>query len=88
MSADPLQEPTAELAALASALGRIPPPCHALDPEKWYAPDPQPAIRICGDCHAKVECLIYARACGERFGVWGGADLERRQQTKRRREAS
>ncbi len=84
----PVEQQTPELLALASALGTIPPPCRAVDPEQWYAPDPRPAIRLCQDCHAKAECLTYARACGERFGVWGGRDMERRQQRRATRRAA
>lgn len=29
------------------------------------------AKRICGDCLVQAECLSYALATGERFGIWG-----------------
>ncbi len=75
----PAEQQTPELLALASALGGQPPPCRAVDPERWFDPDPTPAVKLCQECHAKAECLTYARACGERYGVWGGVDFERRQ---------
>lgn len=78
-----------EFNALVVALGGIAPPCRTGDPERWFSPDPQPAMRACGDCHAKVECLAYGRATDQRYGVWGGIDLERRQRhTRTTREAS
>jgi len=55
-----------EFLALVDALGGQPPPCRAVDPNLWYDPDPEPAIRLCGDCHARQECLDYARACERR----------------------
>jgi len=77
MSTDPLQEPTAELLALAAALGRQAPPCES-HPEAWYAADPSEAIERCGDCHGGAECAALAVAVDERWGVWGGQDFERR----------
>ncbi len=76
-ASDPLQEPTAELAALASALGTIPPPCR-VDPEAFYAPQPERAVALCRDCHGRLECLALAEAVGEQWGVWGGRSFERR----------
>lgn len=80
----PSHEQPPEFMDLVAALGNHPPPCRAVDPNLWYEPDPERAIRLCGDCHARQECLDYARACGERYGVWGGANLERRQRPRRK----
>ena len=44
------------------------------------------ARRICADCPVKSECLEYALANGEKFGIWGGlSERERRRILKRRR---
>ncbi len=64
-----------EFTALVQALAGSPPPCRAVDPDTFYERHAD-AIRLCGDCTATVECLAYARAAGERYGVWGATDLE------------
>ena len=40
-------------------------------PTPMESPD-ELAVRICADCPARVECLAYALAAGEREGLWGG----------------
>ena len=44
---------------------------------------------ICNGCFHQAACLEYAFAAGERYGVWGGVDLEeeRRQYASDRRRA-
>ena len=69
---------SAELRALAEALGGRPAPCQQSDPDAWYALDPAPAIKLCGGCHALDECAALARANGEQHGVWAGIDHQRR----------
>jgi hypothetical protein len=55
------------------------PACRDADPGLFF---PQPgesadaAIAICAGCPVRAECLELALAYGERFGVWGGVDLE------------
>jgi WhiB family redox-sensing transcriptional regulator len=53
-----------------------------VDPDGFY-PDKggttRPAKRICAGCPVKAECLAYALANDERFGIWGGlSERERR----------
>jgi WhiB family redox-sensing transcriptional regulator len=37
------------------------------------------AKRICESCNVKAQCLAYAQATEERFGIWGGkSERERR----------
>lgn len=44
------------------------------------------AKQVCATCTVQEECLEFAIAAGERFGVWGGLDpLERRALVARRR---
>lgn len=63
------------LAAALEAHG--PAPCEKGDAERWWPaggrtpPDPL-AVQSCAECAARVECLAYALAAGERQGVWGG----------------
>ncbi|MES8969273.1 WhiB family transcriptional regulator, partial [Cutibacterium acnes] len=40
--------------------------------------------RICESCEVRQECLEYALANDERFGIWGGlSEMERRRLRKR-----
>ena len=56
--------------------------CAEVDPELFYPETGAPnrdAKRICGRCDVRPECLAYALANRERFGVWGGTtERERR----------
>ena len=54
--------------------------CAGIDPEIWFATDRDSyerdqAIRICGTCDVRTECLKVARKRRERFGIWGGVDF-------------
>ena len=54
--------------------------CAGIDPELWFPNDRDPneraqAIRICGTCEVRTECLRVARKRRERFGIWGGVDF-------------
>ena len=51
--------------------------------------NPKDAKAICARCPVQEECLEYALANGERFGVWGGkSEKERRRiRSLRRRQA-
>lgn len=55
-------------------------PCHAGDPDLWFAERPDDLERakvLCGDCPAKALCLSGALDRGEPWGVWGGEILDR-----------
>ena len=56
--------------------------CTEVDPELHF-PDKGhstvPAKKVCFSCEVRPECLEYALANHERFGVWGGlSERERR----------
>jgi len=66
--------------------------CAQADPDAWF-PDKGQSTRvvkkICARCPVRAECLEYAMANGERFGVWGGlSERERRALAMRRRGAA
>lgn len=42
------------------------------------------AKSICAQCPVQVECLSYAIASAQRFGIWGGTDEEERRLMRRR----
>jgi WhiB family transcriptional regulator, redox-sensing transcriptional regulator len=45
----------------------------------------RPAKRVCAPCAVRSECLAYALANDERFGIWGGLSERERRQIKRSR---
>ncbi len=50
--------------------------CASVDPEVWFPPqggNHADAKRVCGRCPVAQECLDYALATDEEYGVWGGA---------------
>lgn len=65
--------------------------CSQTDPEVFFPEkggSTAPAKRICGGCSVRAECLEFALARDERFGVWGGtSERERRRITAQRRQA-
>lgn len=62
--------------------------CAQTDPEAFFPEkggSTREAKRICDGCEVRSECLDYALANDERFGIWGG--LSERERRKLRREA-
>ncbi len=53
----------------------------------WFFPEKggstRQAKRICATCAVQVECLAYALANDERFGIWGGMSERERRRLKR-----
>ncbi|MDE0803430.1 MAG: WhiB family transcriptional regulator [Acidimicrobiales bacterium] len=62
--------------------------CRGVDPDVFF-PDRgeslAPAQAICAECIVSDECLEYALANGERFGVWGGTSERERRRIRRAR---
>jgi len=62
--------------------------CAQTDPEAFFPEkggSTREAKRICSGCEVRAECLEYALAHDERFGIWGG--LSERERRRLRREA-
>ena len=63
--------------------------CAQTDPEAFFPEkggSTREAKRVCGSCEVRVECLEYALANDERFGIWGGlSERERRRLEEARR---
>jgi hypothetical protein len=61
--------------------------CAETDPEAFF-PEKGGSIReakrICMGCGVRAECLEYALANDERFGVWGGLSERERRRVRRR----
>ena len=63
--------------------------CAQTDPEAFFPEkggSTREAKRVCTGCDVRAECLEYALAKDERFGIWGG--LSERERRKLRRRAS
>ena len=63
--------------------------CAQTDPEAFFPEkggSTREAKRICSGCEVRAECLDYALAHDERFGIWGG--LSERERRRLRRAAS
>lgn len=60
--------------------------CLDADPEAFFPEkggSTREAKRICAVCPVRDECLDYALANDERFGIWGGLSERERRRTKR-----
>jgi WhiB family redox-sensing transcriptional regulator len=60
--------------------------CAETDPEAFFPEkggSTRDAKRICAGCEVKQECLDYALANDERFGIWGGLSERERRRLKR-----
>ena len=66
--------------------------CRSADPDLFFplsvtAPAAQIAAAktICAGCGVRQECLEFALAHNQNYGIWGGATAEDRQRDRRRR---
>jgi WhiB family transcriptional regulator, redox-sensing transcriptional regulator len=60
--------------------------CAETDPEAFFPEkggSTREAKRICSGCEVRAECLEYALAHDERFGIWGGLSERERRRVKR-----
>ena len=63
--------------------------CRGEDPDLFFPERGSPgdsAKRVCVTCDVRLDCLEYALANGERYGIWGG--LTERERTRLRRQAA
>lgn len=61
--------------------------CAQTDPEAFFPEkggSTREAKRICQACGVRDECLEYALAHDERFGIWGGLSERERRRLKKR----
>lgn len=82
-----------QVSGLAELLGLEDPPawwadglCAQVDPGLFF-PDKGGSTReakaVCAACPVRAECLEYALAHDERFGIWGGTSERERRRLKR-----
>lgn len=63
--------------------------CRGENPDLFFPERGSPgdsAKRVCVNCGVRLDCLEYALANSERYGIWGG--LTERERTRLRRQAS
>ncbi|HWC23313.1 MAG TPA: WhiB family transcriptional regulator [Flexivirga sp.] len=61
--------------------------CAQTDPEAFFPEkggSTREAKKVCIGCDVKSECLEYALAHDERFGIWGGLSERERRKLKKR----
>ena len=61
--------------------------CAQTDPEAFFPEkggSTREAKRVCESCEVRSECLDYALANDERFGIWGGMSERERRRLKKR----
>ncbi len=60
--------------------------CRGVDPELFFPARGKPtrdAKALCKGCVVREECLDYALAHGERWGIWGGTTERDRRRLRR-----
>lgn len=60
--------------------------CAQTDPEAFFPEkggSTREAKRVCQSCEVRAECLEYALANDERFGIWGGMSERERRKLKK-----
>ena len=78
----PVPSPWTDLAPVGDASWRLEALCAETDPEAFFPEkggSTRDAKRVCSGCSVRAECLEFALANDERFGIWGGlSERERR----------
>jgi WhiB family redox-sensing transcriptional regulator len=62
--------------------------CMGVDPELFFperGSSTREAKEVCRGCVVREDCLEYALAHGEKFGIWGGMSERERRRVRRMR---
>lgn len=62
--------------------------CLGVDPDLFFperGASTREAKEVCRGCVVRDECLEYALANGEKFGIWGGLSERERRRVRRQR---
>jgi WhiB family redox-sensing transcriptional regulator len=62
--------------------------CLGVDPDLFFperGASTREAKAVCRGCEVQAECLEYALAHGEKFGIWGGLSERERRRVRRQR---
>ena len=64
--------------------------CLGVDPDLFFperGASTREAKSVCRSCEVRVDCLEYALAHGEKFGIWGGLSERERRRVRLARRA-
>lgn len=64
--------------------------CLGVDPDLFFperGASTREAKEVCNNCVVREECLEYAIANSEKFGIWGGLSERERRRIRRKRNA-
>jgi WhiB family redox-sensing transcriptional regulator len=62
--------------------------CLGVDPDLFFperGASTREAKAVCAGCEVRDDCLEYALAHGEKFGIWGGLSERERRRVRRQR---
>jgi WhiB family transcriptional regulator, redox-sensing transcriptional regulator len=62
--------------------------CLGVDPDLFFperGASTREAKDVCRGCVVRIDCLEYALANGEKFGIWGGMSERERRRIRRQR---
>ena len=62
--------------------------CMGVDPDLFFperGASTREAKEVCRGCVVREDCLEFALANGEKFGIWGGLSERERRRSRRRR---
>jgi WhiB family redox-sensing transcriptional regulator len=62
--------------------------CLGVDPDLFFperGASTREAKAVCRGCEVQADCLEYALAHGEKFGIWGGLSERERRRVRRQR---
>ncbi len=65
--------------------------CLSVDPDLFFperGASTKEAKAVCQGCDVRKDCLEYALANGEKFGIWGGLSERERRRIRRQRLAA
>lgn len=65
--------------------------CLGVDPDLFFperGASTREAKEVCKGCVVREDCLEYALANGEKFGIWGGMSERERRRIRRQRSQS
>jgi WhiB family redox-sensing transcriptional regulator len=65
--------------------------CMGVDPDLFFperGASTREAKEVCRGCVVREDCLEYALANGEKFGIWGGLSERERRRVRRMRALS
>lgn len=64
--------------------------CRGVDPDLFFPQDGQKASHArgaCAPCPVRSQCLDFAMATDQMFGIWGGLNVKERRALRRARAA-